>query len=652
MKTKRQFFSLALAALVLGACSDDLGVNNGQPQGGVGAGETGYVSLAINLPTQPSTRANTPFDDGDAVEYNVNDATLLIFVGADEANATFNNAYDLSANPSYDLDNDNITSEYSFVQEVTRPATGDDDHIYALVVVNKAGALSSSAGSDGTTTWKVGDNITLTSSTKFSDMQKALTLSVATIANRTGSGNFLMCNAPLYNHPGGGSNPAGQSNPASVVQTLVEIDPTRIYDNENDARDNAAASIYVERAVAKVTVAQSSQLNTDNLPTNVSGASIVGWTLDVTNKKTFLVHNVMETECNNWWGYTSAELSGKDYRFVGSNKMETGVNLYRTYWGIDPNYDGTNSDGVAYANNGTVVDNQTEFSMLAGKAPAADALGSLGEDQPQYCLENTFDVANMNDSQTTRAIIGVKLSVEDNDNDNDAAPSDGSFFTLNGVNSTFYSLSTLLTYVKDAYLADETVQSSLTDEETGLQADQEIVESDIFVSFAKGGTISTTDGSMGTLEGGTVTINEIYIKPIAASKFKGESPSVPATIASNNKTVTDALNKSITIAYYKGGIAYYDVLIKHFGDTQTPWTLDNQQTASYPNTDGNAERNWLGRYGVLRNNWYALTVNAIRNIGSADIESPSGKPDDPIESWMSVEINILSWAVRTQDVAL
>ena len=206
--------------------------------------------------------------------------------------------------------------------------------------------------------------------------------------------------------------------------------------------------------------------------------------------------------------------------------------------------------------------------------------------------------------------------------------------------------------MKDAYLADETVQSSLTDEETGLQADQEIVESDIFVSFAKGGTISTTDGSMGTLEGGTVTINEIYIKPIAASKFKGESPSVPATIASNNKTVTDALNKSITIAYYKGGIAYYDVLIKHFGDTQTPWTLDNQQTASYPNTDGNAERNWLGRYGVLRNNWYALTVNAIRNIGSADIESPSGKPDDPIESWMSVEINILSWAVRTQNVDL
>ena len=84
---KFKYLPLALAALALGACSsDDIAVSEGGGAG-VPAGEKGYVSLAINLPTQPSTltRAtdnSATLDDGDACEYNVNDATLLLFVQA------------------------------------------------------------------------------------------------------------------------------------------------------------------------------------------------------------------------------------------------------------------------------------------------------------------------------------------------------------------------------------------------------------------------------------------------------------------------------------------------------------------------------------------------------------------------------------------
>ena len=80
---KKRWFPIALAMLTLGACSDDnlSDYENGQPQWN--AEGQGYVTLALNLPTTPSvSRANDVFDDGEASEYAVNDATLLIFTGA------------------------------------------------------------------------------------------------------------------------------------------------------------------------------------------------------------------------------------------------------------------------------------------------------------------------------------------------------------------------------------------------------------------------------------------------------------------------------------------------------------------------------------------------------------------------------------------
>lgn len=91
-------------------------------------------------------------------------------------------------------------------------------------------------------------------------------------------------------------------------------------------------------------------------------------------------------------------------------------------------------------------------------------------------------------------------------------------------------------------------------------------------------------------------------------------------------------------------------MVKHFGDDQTPWNgITLGYGESYPNP--NRESNWLGRYGVLRNNWYEINVTAVKNVGSAEVTPETGY-DDPVESWISVEINVLSWAKRSQDAAL
>ena len=627
MKTKRQFFSLALAALVLGACSDDLGVNNGQPQGGVGAGETGYVSLAINLPTQPSTRAaNDDFDDGDAVEYKVNEATLLIFVGANEQNSTFNGAYTLAGTQAdYNPEDDNITSKYSYTAPIVRPTTTAGENIYALAVINGSGILTSETAGNAKT-WKIG-NTTLTSGTTFAQFNAALTLTkeqIAGMASRSGSGNFLMLNAPLYTAPGGQTQPAA----TATARVLSVIDPNNIFDSESMAEDNPAADIYVERAVAKVTVTEDASLDDSGMPTGVTVNDIAGWTLDITNQKTFPVRNVNDA---GWWSYYNTASTGDHYRFVGAAAVDPG--LYRTYWGIDPNYDGTDYTDGTTGN----VNASTEFFSVVGTAPTT--LTQTGATNPMYCLENTFNTANMMKDQTTRVIVAVKLSV------GNAGEGNGDFYVLNNVKSTFYKKADIENVVKQAYLDNAVVQAALHGE-GGLTSTGSIGGEDLVVTYKHG--TNAADEDLGNLEGGTVTVASVHVSADAADNF--ENSTIPVALASNNQTVTNDINAAYKISYYKGGVAYYPVMIKHFGDDATPWDTDDaSDISSYPDPSG--ANNWLGRYGVLRNNWYTVNVKSISSIGSADVEPEYG-PDDPVESWISVEINVLSWAKRSQDVEL
>ena len=629
---KFKYLPLALAALALGACSsDDIAVSEGGGAG-VPAGEKGYVSLAINLPTQPSTltRATTDnsatLDDGDACEYNVNDATLLLFVGDSEESSVFDGAYTLTgAGLPSDPADDHITSTYTYVSQITKPETEGTEKIYALVVLNKSGILTNEGSA-----WKVG-NVSLTAGTKFSDINVAMTLTAqqqAAIANRSGSGNFLMTNAPLYNQPGGDKDPT--TGDKDALQTLAVVNPDNIETSPEDAERNPAATVYVERAVAKVTV-NATNVDTDDMPAGVT-AQVVGWTLDVTNNKTFFVRDAFDAP---WWGYNAT--TPNVYRFVGNTPVETGVSLYRTYWAFDPNY-----DGQGYTTGGNVTANNTDFTSLAGTAPTTYNTG-FGEENPDYCLENTFNTANMRKDQTTRVIVAVKLGVTGAD------ATTGDFFVLNGVRSTFYNKTGIDNYIKSLYIAAAEKYMAENDIEYAGEDNTkaQLGGEDIYVSFKKGDATASVE--MGGLKGGSYILSEVYVKSTAADKFADGT--VPEGLAANNEAITSSLNV-VSIDYYQGGIAYYPVMIQHFDNTNetAAWSESTVENGnSYPGTD--ADQKWMGRYGVLRNNWYDINVTAIRNFGSPDVEPGTGY-DDPPSSYIAVKINILSWAKRSQDAEL
>lgn len=606
---KVKLFSFALAALMLGACSSEDVIDNGG-QGTVAPGEKGYISLAINLPTTPSTRANDDFDKGLEAEYKVNDATLLIFSGADEMNATFSGAYNLTTSFPAGQDG-NITTTSQIVQSITTPV---GDNVYALVVLNKDGLISVSDGK-----WSYGST-EFTAATKFSDFANtAQNLDLSKIAN-VGGQNFLMLNAPLYSNAGGATDPTT----TGTLTTLTKINKENIFSTATEAKNNPAAKIFVERAVAKVTVNQGAAYDAGTYQ-----AAIQGWTLDITNKSTFPVRKI-ET-ATPWWSYKNQ--SSDDYRFVGSAAVST--NLYRTYWGVDPNYDGTYGNSTSYLDgDGNVLSTYDGFNTISGTAPTS--LITAGSNA--YCMENTFNVANMKKDQTTRVIVAAKLTVP-------GADANGGFYVLNNAKDVIYNKTSLENLIKNAYLQNSTIDALLHGADgLDLQSGEQFGGDDIIVNFESDGSKST---DISTLNGGNIIVADVYVNPASNTKFKNDV--IPTGLASDNAGVTASINNSNKISYYKEGIAYYPVLIKHFDElTQTPWN-GTGLNESYPSP--NAESNWLGRYGVLRNNWYEINVNAIKSIGSAEVEPEYGY-DDPVESWISVEINVLSWAKRSQNVGL
>lgn len=588
MKMKRfNLIPLALTTLMLGACSSEDGLNLGNGSS-VAQGEKGYISFSLNLPTVKSTanRANDDFDDGAATEFNVEDATLLLFSGANEGEATFAGAYDLGEMTGGTSDGDNITTTYQIAQEVTKPVGAN---VYAMVVINgKASNVLTESGG----TWSIKGQPLTASTTKYKDLAGAAynlsNTDVANIASTTGDGCFLMTNAPLYTKAGGVSNPTGGS-----VQTLTEINPNNIFTTKEEAMANPAANVYVERAVAKVTVTG----NTTGTEAggNIANYEIKGWTLDVTNQSSYLVRNVNDAD---WWSLKANGVN--DYRFVGAAAVADG--LYRTYWGIDPNY---STEGT--------------FTTLAGTTPTS--LKTVGAND--YCLENTFNLTQMKDDQTTRVIVAAALDLDGDRNADD-------FYVLdNDKSNTALTLEGITNTVKAAYLANGTVVNLLKE---NLNGGASIGAEDLDVTFDQKATT-----------GGYVTVTEITIKNASASRFKNGA--IPEGLqAANNDAIIADVNAAHKIAYYKGGVAYYPVMIKHFGDDLTPWS--NGEVYGSNNAD------FLGRYGVLRNNWYSINVTGIKSIGDPEVPKVYGTPDDPSESWISVTINILSWAKRSQSVDL
>ena len=568
---------------MLGSCSssDDL---NGGGIGKFGADGQGFVNVTLNLPTQPQSTSraiNDDFDHGDATEYNVKDATLILFAGADEATAQIKAAYNLSGWKKDITPSDQISTTLSKVQKINVISASSTDKIYAFVVLNHNNALQVTP----TNTLKVnGTDFTGT----FAD------LSNKDINTSLTKDNLMMSNAVIISKPGSADFSTEKAT------TLTDV-TDKIYATESEATSHPAANIYVERLAAKVTLGNATGTSTNTVSVGSGAAktfaySLEGWRLANVNTSSYLTRQYDNT----WNGYKSdatdfttashVDYDNNSYRFAGISAIATG-NGYRTYWGKDANYDVAPS----------FTDGNAEPTLAGGAST--------------YCYENTFNVAHQNVKETTCAIVKMKITPD--------GYSDGTFFTIDDNKGVVYSKADVKTEIGKRFLAE------------------------MGSAYVKTHYYPTVTG--------TITVKDVEFADAA-----GEVTITKMTLTdgTTDKEVTAAdlttFKLTIKVNEFKDGYAYYTILIKHFGDELTPWNPSTKTTVSYP--DPNSEQNWLGRYGVLRNNWYKLDVTGVAAIGASTPGelnvNNDDTPDDNLKRYISCKINALSWAVRTQGTIL
>ena len=111
------------------------------------------------------------------------------------------------------------------------------------------------------------------------------------------------------------------------------------------------------------------------------------------------------------------------------------------------------------------------------------------------------------------------------------------------------------------------------------------------------------------------------------------------------------------VYYFKGGICYYPAYIRHFlasehktetqgFATEETWKTNFASTGAYADYD-------LGRYGIVRNNWYKLTLKSLSAPGSPVVPTPDPDTlDDLTKLYVDCDVQILAWNVRNHDIDL
>ena len=634
-----------------------------ESQVGLPNGKTeGFFKVNSNLPSTPvvSTRSgvwdedgnistdNPYLNDGLDTEWAVENVLLLIFDGGSESAATLTQTIDLGTwnkNKHDDTPNQITTRKDDYIAQLKSTPSGN---LYALAVVNPNGVIAAGSA-DNKLTVKTTTGTKELTAPGLADIKAELAHSADVSTNDfikiDGTKKyFFMTNAVLSNTIGGTTEPAS----TIALQTLAPVDKSFIYDTEAKAQEgHAATDIYVERAVAKVTLnttaAGEKYLKTSGNLTAATGitidASLEGWSLDNTNKTSYIIRQVPAVSTATFddayfsWSLVSySPQAGVDkYRFVGGNPVDPSVALYRTYWAEDPNY---NSEYSA-ANFSNI-----EASALTNKA--------VGDQNPLYCLENTFDVAHQTFQNTTRALLAVKLT-----------SGTGDFYIMGADRKTLYAFADVQNKIKDYIMSQPAFIAWFNDDATDKGGKGTLSGNNLTITFDKAADAA-----------GKLSVTSVTIP--AANTDAGSDITIDTTDGSKNieghdlSGVISTLNTQLSnVERFVGGISYYSIRIKHFGDDLTPWNNGEYKSDTshpewapaestiatiYPDADDHRQiPNYLGRYSVVRNNWYDLQIVEILNVGSATIPELTTHPDDELEDlYIKARINILSWAKRPQ----
>lgn len=601
MTIRSLLLAASVAALLAGCAKDD-----NSPQEGTGdtitvpTDATGTMNVSLKYAIE--TRADQEYDDGEESESKAQDLTIYFF---DQSEKKYlGSSYVSNLNQTNDATpNDNVTSTITvdvptdIVQTLYK---GDDTKMYVVAVLNK-GAFTPDLKAN------VDD---------YEDFNKACRIALADAAK---TDNFMMTS----------SNYIVEENGTKTEMALTPITQDHVgFKSDNQTKQPTTVTIAVERVVAKVMVQEkeNQQLN------------ILGWGLNVTNKTFYPIKSFGEDQFLHQLDPTNGAYRNWIPNTV--NKPWNNPTNMRSHWAVDPNY----SEMQA-----TIEQMPDDFNKFSFSDPSAD------EGKPLYCFENTTIEKMQQRNATTSAIIVAQFYPKDfNETDkndpwikwNDIAYSgvnNYSEFVKAVVQKTDGNTNTITQYYKE--ITDgSTPSGSITanDDKKFLP----LSEDDFTCTYNINGKEAITFGKKSTIIGYKDAELQVKLKDsdmVLYTITNGQASEARTALTDINSAIAEVLTGNPPTVYYNG-YCYYVVPIRHFS---------KGEVADY--TGGEYQPVHLGRYGIVRNNYYQITINDITQPGEPITDptvEPSTDKDDETNYMINVSIKVLSWKIRTQDVNL
>lgn len=402
--------------------------------------------------------------------------------------------------------------------------------------------------------------------------------------------------------------------------SLEPIDHTKNSDNY--------VTVYVERLAAKVTLDVSSTLTPEDIngkkyykiKATVAGednnagtgndvaaedlyVELLGWKLNATAKRSNIVKNIDET----WENPT--ETSDGSFGFVWNKPGD-----FRSFWGKSFNY-GKGSYPTGYAE----IHSSDYLNYFNLKDD--DKLLKLKDDYG-YCAENT-NTADILNSATEEgkflpsAVTSILLKAR-------VCDEEGNSLDLVRFNGILFKEESFLKYILNAMKAKGNLKLYVKETNSIGELYKQIDESNVKLDNVGDGKVK-------------VVLNE------GLTLYVPDNDNTSSYKSADENDIKDFANRAETESEgaigYKGGLMYYNIPIEHLNNTER--------------VDGKIPE---GKYGVVRNHYYKVTINKLENIGKGIFDPDEvivpGPDDDKETYYVGADIKILSWKIVSQTVDL
>lgn len=415
----------------------------------------------------------------------------------------------------------------------------------------------------------------------------------------------------------------------NILQRAVPVSRANFYQTTEEANKAAEVNVYLERVAAKVTLTQQEDLTGHSGKLEENGKTlkfvITGWGVNALAKNS----------------YVTKRFGDRAFENISLPFLWNDPTRFRSYWAMTPHYSTGNYPFVS--DQVPTPDNQANNGLTLTYRPFQNLTRKLGSSA--ITLENTVSSQFYNGGDGTQntnaALISVVVAGYYTLDGNEITEADG---TKHG--DTFYLYGDKLydtTNMMNELAEQGAVVGKLSEGKWVGLNDGDVAK--IFEIYHPT-TPAAGDASKG-IEENKVTIrlkqsalanNETY--------YYKNGDSDPVLITSGNRVAvnTEILSNTGLATAFTNGYAYFNVPIRHIAEAPTG---ENDAWAA-------------GSFGVVRNHWYMVNIDAfapltLKTIGHGvfDPEKPVVPPSDPNDEYgIKANINVLSWRLVNHGVTL